>query len=195
MLALSPPLFSTTYGWPMEDPIPSNHLAHDCNEANSYSSLLDFHIYDQINHKSLPQYSNSSDEARNGGGSGDSMKVERKLNHNASERDRQTNDEDSKIEPKSLVISSVNMLGDKEVVVQLISSTDQARKNQEIIAFSKVLEYLEQEEDELVLINAIAIQCLGEGMFLNTLHLQVQRDQKIEVEKLKEKLNLNVFNQ
>ncbi|KAI3830223.1 hypothetical protein L1987_04357 [Smallanthus sonchifolius] len=250
MLALSPPLFSTTYGWPMEDPIVQN-LSHDCNEANSYSSLLDFRIYDdQIERKSVPEYSNSSGGVANGGG-GDSMKVEKKLNHNASERDRRkrvnelytflrsllpiSSDQKKKVSipgtvsralkyipelqkeveilkrkkeklssyststantrrehlgiKKQSAKVSVNILGDKEVVIQLISSTDHMSKNKEINHLSKVLEYLEQEEDGLVLINATAFKCLGEGMLLSTLHLQVQGDQKIAAEKLKEKLS------
>ncbi|KAK9056438.1 hypothetical protein SSX86_023799 [Deinandra increscens subsp. villosa] len=263
MLALSPPLFSNTYGCPMEDLIAPN-LAKDCNEANSYSSVLDFHLYDQINHKSSPQYSNSSDGAANGGGSGEYMKVERKLNHNASERDRRKkvnelyaflgsllpassdqkkrvsipgtvsralkyipelqkeveilkrkkeklstsmgnkreehlgikkqSDEDSKTETKSLVISSVNTLGDEEIVIQLISLTDHTHKNKEIIALPKVLEYLEQKEDDLVLINTMAFQCLGEEKLLTTLHLQVEGDKKVDAEKLKATLNMLSMN-
>ncbi|KAF5821256.1 putative transcription factor bHLH family [Helianthus annuus] len=87
MLAHSPPLFSTTYGWPMEDQLIANNLPYDCNEANSYSSLLDLQIHDQIKNKSFPDHSTSSGGAVNSGG-GDNMMVEKKLNHNASERDR-----------------------------------------------------------------------------------------------------------
>lgn len=69
---------------------------------------------------------------------------------------------------------SVNMLGDKEVVIQLISSTDHTTKNKEINLLSKVLEYLEEEEYGLVLMNATTYKCIGnEGMLLSTLHLQV----------------------
>lgn len=58
-------------------------------QINSYTSLLDFDTFDQIVHKSpLPEYSNSSGGGANGAGSGDNVKLEKKLNHNASERDR-----------------------------------------------------------------------------------------------------------
>ncbi|KAJ0479829.1 hypothetical protein HanRHA438_Chr13g0584651 [Helianthus annuus] len=90
---------------------------------------------------------------------------------------------------KSSVVSSVSSLGDKEVVIQLISSVDQMSKNKKINLLSKVLDCLEQEEDELVLINATTFKSSSEGILLSTLHLQVQGDHKIEVEKLKEKLN------
>ncbi|KAJ0715346.1 hypothetical protein HanPI659440_Chr13g0500041 [Helianthus annuus] len=90
---------------------------------------------------------------------------------------------------KSSVISSVSGLGDKEAVIQLISSVDQMSKNKKINLLSKVLDCLEKEEDELVLINATTFKSSSEGILLSTLHLQVQGDHKIETEKLKEKLN------
>ncbi|KAJ0791875.1 putative transcription factor bHLH family [Helianthus annuus] len=249
MLALSPPLFSATYGWPMEDQLIANNLPYDCNEANSYSSFLDFHVHDQINHKSAPEYSTSSGGAANCG-SGDNIKVEKKINHNASERDRRkrvnelyaflrsllpiSSDQKKKVsipgtvsralkyipelqkeveilKRKKVQLSScstsmdntrkehlgikkqsanvsVNILDDKEVVIHLISSSDHMSGNMEINSLSKVLEYLEHEEYGLVLKNATCDKCLGERMLLSTLHLQVQGDNKIEAEKLKETL-------
>lgn len=77
------------------------------------------------------------------------------------------------IRTKSSVVSSVSSLGDKEAVIQLISSTDHMSKNKEIGYLSKVLKYLEQEEVELVLINASTFKCSGDGRLLSTLHLQV----------------------
>ncbi|XP_076958202.1 transcription factor ORG2-like [Bidens hawaiensis] len=251
MLALSPPLFSTTYGWPVEDNLIANNLSYDCNEANSYSPLPDFHIHDQIKHTSVPGYSNSSGGAANSG-SGDNMTVERKINHNASERvrrkkvnelsaflrsllpvssdqkkkisipgtvsralkyipelqkeveilkrkkeklsssstvtgnTRQDNQEQRGIKKQSEKVL-VNIVGDKEVVIQLISSADPM--NKKIHLLSKVLEYLEQDEDGLVLENATSFKGLGEGVLLSTLHLQVQVDHKIEAKKLNEKLH------
>ncbi|XP_076893688.1 transcription factor ORG3-like [Bidens hawaiensis] len=250
MLALSPPLFSTTYGWPLEDNLIANNLPYDCNEANSYSPLPDFHIHDQIKHTSVPGYSNSSGGAANSG-NGDNMTVERKINHNASERVRRkkvnelyaflrsvlpvSSDQKKKISIPGTVSRalkyipelqkevetlkrkkeklssyststantrqehlgikkrsakvSVNILGDKEVVVQLISSTDPMNKNKKIHLLSKVLEYLEQDEDGLVLKTATSFKGLGEGILLSTLHLQVQMDHTIEAEMLNEKLH------
>ncbi|KAJ0807973.1 hypothetical protein HanLR1_Chr00c0890g0779791 [Helianthus annuus] len=65
---------------------------------------------------------------------------------------------------------SVNILGDKEVVIQLISPTDHMTKNKNYL--SNVLEHLEQE-DGFVFENATDFKRLGEGMKLSTLHLQV----------------------
>ncbi|KAI3667260.1 hypothetical protein L6452_42310 [Arctium lappa] len=59
MMLVSPPLFSTTYGWPLDDPVTS-----DLQQENS----------------------NSSGGAVNGG-TVDNIIVGKKLNHNASERD------------------------------------------------------------------------------------------------------------
>ncbi|KAJ0621810.1 putative transcription factor bHLH family [Helianthus annuus] len=245
MLAHSPPFFSTTYGWPMEDQLIANNLPYDCNEANSYSSLLDLHVHDQINNKSVPNHSTSSGGAVNSG-DGDNMMVEKKLNHNASERKSRkrvnelyaflrsllpissdqkknvsilgtvsralkyipelqkevdilkrkkeklsshpfasTRKEHLGIKEQSTKVS-VNILGDKEVVIQLISSTHYMTKNKNYL--SNVLEHLEQEEDGFVFENVIDFKRLGEGMKLSTLHLQVQGDHKIEIKKLKEKL-------
>ncbi|KAI3830225.1 hypothetical protein L1987_04359 [Smallanthus sonchifolius] len=88
MLALSPPLFSTTYGWPLDDLITQN-LQQDCNEANSYHSLLDFPANIQIQHEFAQENSTSmSSKGAANGNNDDPMKVAKKLNHNASERDR-----------------------------------------------------------------------------------------------------------
>nr|XP_043610259.1 transcription factor bHLH100-like [Erigeron canadensis] len=88
MLALSPPLFCTNYGWPLEELIPQNIQQDLHNEANSYHSLLDFPTYDQVlPYDFAPQISISSGEAANGNIS-DTRKVAKKLDHNASERDR-----------------------------------------------------------------------------------------------------------
>jgi len=277
MLALSPPLFSSTnYGWPsLEDLnlITTQHLPLDCNDANSYNNntttLLDhLHTYgDQIKHDHFEPISSSG--AANGS-TGDDMTVEKKLNHNASERDRRkrVNDlytflgsllpmsrdqkqkkvsipgtvsralkyipelqkeveslrckreklsstvntrqehlgikkqrvEDAIIKTQSSsVVSSVSSLGEKEAVIQLISPpiADHLTSNndQEISLLSRVLEYLEEEEDELVLNNATTFRsCMGDqGMLLSTLHLQVQGDHKIRAEKLKEKLDLRLL--
>lgn len=91
MLAVPSTLFSTSYGWPLEDNIAPNHQ-QDCNdvsidiEANSYISLLDFPLYDQSQPDCAPE-SCSSGGAINGN-IGDPKKVSKKLDHNASERDR-----------------------------------------------------------------------------------------------------------
>ncbi|GJW62332.1 transcription factor ORG2-like protein [Tanacetum coccineum] len=194
MLALPPTLFSTTYGWPLED----NIAQQDCNdvsiniEANSYISFLDFPSYDQSQHDCAPE-SCSSGGAINGN-IVDPNKVSKKLNHNASERDRRkrVNDlyaylrsllpisadqnevetllrkkenlssyststistrqknlgterqstKDAIININSSVVSSVSVLSDKEVVIQLIYFTDHMSNNKEIASLSKVLEYL-----------------------------------------------------
>ncbi|PWA99656.1 Achaete-scute transcription factor-related protein [Artemisia annua] len=93
-----------------------------------------------------------------------------------------------KTKTNSFLVSSVNVLGDKEVVIQLISSTDHTSTNKEIGFLSKVLENLEHDEDGFVLLNATTMKCSGEGMVLNTLHLQVHGDHKIGGEKLKEQM-------
>lgn len=74
---------------------------------------------------------------------------------------------------KSSLVSSVSVLGATEAVIQLISSNDHMSKRKEIVFLSKVLEYLEQEEDGLVLLNATNFKCSGEEMALCTLHIQV----------------------
>ncbi|XP_024975588.1 transcription factor ORG2-like [Cynara cardunculus var. scolymus] len=249
MLALSPPVFSTTYGWPLEDLITPNLHQQDCNEANSYyNSLTHFPTYDQMKNDFPPE----SVSLNNGGAGDHAMMVVKKLDHNASERDRRkkvndlyaflrsllpvSSDHKKKVSipgtvsralkyipelqkevetlkskkkrlssssstdktskdyhvikssKDAMVVSSVNALSDKEAVIQLISSADHMSKNKEIGFLSKVLEYLEQEEDGIVLLNATTFKCSGEGMLLNTLHVQVQGDYRIEAEKLKEKL-------
>lgn len=75
------------------------------------------------------------------------------------------------IQAKSTIVSSVNVLHEKEVVIQLISSTNHISKNKEFGFLSMVLEYLEGE-DGLLLINATTFNCFGDRR-LNTLHLQV----------------------
>ncbi|KAJ9543966.1 hypothetical protein OSB04_023673 [Centaurea solstitialis] len=252
MMLVSPPLFSTTYGWPLEDLITTN-LKQDCNEANSYHSILDLPSFDQYHQDFAPEKSNLSGGAVNGGTLDNTSIVGKKLNHNASERDRRkrvndlyiflrsllpvSTDQKKKIsipgtvsralkyipelqkeveslirkkeqlsssssptnirnriandatiiQTSSTVVSSVSFIDEKEAVIQLISATDRM-KNNEIGLLSKTLEYLEQEEDGLVLISATTFTCLGEDRFLDTLHLQVQSDQKVDAEKLKEKL-------
>ncbi|PWA65870.1 Achaete-scute transcription factor-related protein [Artemisia annua] len=265
MLALSPTLFSTNYEWPLGDNLDRNHQ-QDCNnismdvEANSYDSVLDFPTYDQIRQDFTPESSNSFGGAINGN-TGNPMKVSKKLNHNASERDRRKRvndlyaylrsllpisaDQKKKVsipgtvsraleyipEPQkevetlirkkeklssystssastsqknigiegqsskdvtantnSSVVSSVSILGEKEVVIQLIFSMDRMNKNKEIGSLSRVLAYLESEENGFVLLNSTTFKCSGEHMLLNTLHLQVQGDKKVDVEMLKEKL-------
>ncbi|KAF5821246.1 putative transcription factor bHLH family [Helianthus annuus] len=239
MLALSPPLFSTTYGWPFDGLITQN-LQQDCNEANSYNPLLDCPSNIQIQHDFAPEnsLSMSSKEAVNGNND-DPMKVAKKLNHNASERDRRkrvnelysflrsllplstdrtkkvsipgivsralkyipelqqeverlknkkeklllrsssTNirnfTKETMIQNTSSVVSSVSVLGEKDVVIQLIYSFDDTNKNKikDIALLSKALEYLEEEEDNLVLLSVTTFKCLEEKRLLNTLHFQV----------------------
>ncbi|GKA82785.1 achaete-scute transcription factor-related protein [Tanacetum coccineum] len=256
MLALPPTLFSTTYGWPLED----NIAQQDCNdvsiniEANSYISLLDFPSYDQSQHDCAPESCYSGGAIH--GNIGDPNKVSKKLNHNASERDRRkrVNDlyaylrsllrmsadqkkkvsipgtvsralkyipelrkevetllrkkenlssyststiigierqstKDAMINTNSSVVSSVSVLSDKEVVIQLIYSSDRMSNNKETASLSRVLEYLESEENGFVLLNLTTFKCPGEETLLHTLHLQVQGDNyKVEAEILKEKL-------
>ncbi|GJT48117.1 transcription factor ORG2-like protein [Tanacetum coccineum] len=263
MLALSTTLFSTNYEWPSGDNINRNHQ-QDCNgifvdvEANSYDSVLDSPTYDQIRQEFTPESSNSSGGAITGN-IGGSMKVSKKLNHNASERDRRKRVNDIYAYLRSLmpisadqkkkfsiprtvslaleyipelrkevetlickkeklssyttsttstrqknlgikgqssqdvisntdssVVSSVSILGEKEVVIQLIFSMDRMSKNKEISSLSGILTYLESEENGFVLLNLTTFT--GEHMLLNTLHLQVQGDKNVDVEMLKEKL-------
>ncbi|PWA69329.1 Achaete-scute transcription factor-related protein [Artemisia annua] len=73
----------------------------------------------------------------------------------------------------SWLVSSVNVLGDKEVVIQLTTLTDRMSTNKENCFLSKVLENLENGEYGFVLLNATTMKCSGEGMVLSTLHLQV----------------------
>ncbi|CAH1429613.1 unnamed protein product [Lactuca virosa] len=252
MLSLSP-LFSTTYGWPSEDPI-QNNVQRDCNdisieaEANSCKSLLDFDTYEDIQHDFSAENSNSSGGFVNGYLANPMVK---KLNHNASERHRRkrvnelygflrsllpiSSDQKKKVSipgtvsralkyipelqkeveklkhkkeklssyssskahlsrevlkmQKSSLVSSVRVLGATEAVIQLISSDDHMSKRKEIVFLSKVLEYLEQEEDGFILLNATNFKCSGEEMALSTLHIQVQGDNDIDAERLMEKLS------
>ncbi|KAL4587427.1 hypothetical protein LXL04_000298 [Taraxacum kok-saghyz] len=94
----------------------------------------------------------------------------------------------AKMETKSSVVSSVSVLGANEAVIQLISSNEHMNKRKEIGLLSRVLEYLEQEEDELVLMNATTFKCFGEETSFTTLHLQMQGDNSMDAERLKEKL-------
>ncbi|KAI3830224.1 hypothetical protein L1987_04358 [Smallanthus sonchifolius] len=266
MLALSPPLFSTTYGWPLENL--TQNLQQDCNdiftefEANSYNSLLDFYTFNQIQHDFAPENSIScSSEGVVNENIGEPVKVAKKLNHNASERDRRKrvnelyaflrsllpmssdkkkkvsipqtvlralkyipqlqrevealtrkkeklssyssssantsqdhlsvkkqSAKDAMMKRKSPAISSVRVLGEKEIVIQLISSTEHMSKNKDVGFLSNVLDYFEHEEDGFVLLNSTTFVGSGEGMSINTLHLQAQGDKKIDAERLKKKL-------
>lgn len=92
MLAVSPSLFSPTYGWPLEDLFAQNlqHDFHDISrevETNSYHSLLDIRRDDQNQYDFAPENSISSQGGVNCS-IRDPMKVTKKLNHNANERDR-----------------------------------------------------------------------------------------------------------
>ncbi|XP_076958201.1 transcription factor ORG2-like isoform X2 [Bidens hawaiensis] len=254
MLALSPPLFSTTYGWPLNDlNLITQNLQQGGNEANSYhDSLLDYPSNTQIQHDFAPENSISmSSKGALNGNNDDPMKVAKKLNHNASERDRRkrvnelysflgsllpiSSDRSKKVSIPGIVShslkyipelqqeverlkskkeklvscsssrnignlsaketmirrisssvgSSVSVLGEKVVVIQLIFSFDDMNKN--IGLLSKTLECLE-EEHSLVLLNAATFKCLGKERLLNAFHFQVHREGIIEAEKLKEKL-------
>lgn len=265
MLAVSPSLFSPTYGWPLEDLFAQNlqHDFHDISrevETNSYHSLLDIRRDDQNQYDFAPENSISSQGGVNCS-IRDPMKVTKKLNHNANERDRRqkinnlyaflrsvlpmSSDQKKKVSipgtvscalkylpklqtevealrrkkdkllscssstnlirgdhleiknqcPKEAtiqkicsVVVSVCVLDEKEVVIQLISSNVHMNKNTGIAFLSMVLEYLEEEEDGIFMLNATTSKCLGEERFLNTLYLQVQSDLQIEAEKLKEKI-------
>ncbi|PWA55994.1 Achaete-scute transcription factor-related protein [Artemisia annua] len=79
---------------------------------------------------------------------------------------------DAIINTNSSVVSSVTVLSEKEVVIQLIYSTDHTSNNKEISSLSRVLEYLESEENGFVLLNLTTFKCPGEKTLLNTLHLQ-----------------------
>ncbi|KAL4587424.1 hypothetical protein LXL04_000295 [Taraxacum kok-saghyz] len=261
---LSPP-FSTTYGWPIEN-LQNNVVKLDLNdisievEPNSYDPFLDFHRYDDIQHDFTPENIISVVGLVNGDSADPSLAV-KKINHNASERDRRkrVNDlygflrsllpisnqqkkkvsipgivsravkyipelqneietlirkkekvssdvsskanlrqelvtlknicgRDATIETRQSVVSCVRILGVKEAVIQLISSNDETRKIQENGLLSDVLEYLEQDENGYVLMNATSFRCSGEGMSLSTLHLQVQGENSIDAERLKKKL-------
>ncbi|KAL7597625.1 transcription factor bHLH100 [Lactuca sativa] len=250
MLALSSPLFSTPYGWPLAD-----NFSKVCGDPDSTQSFLEFPSSDQIQLDFTPENSSSFGGAVNRG-KGDGMNVVKKLNHNASERDRRkkvnnlyeslrsvlpmSNDrkkkvsipgivsravkyipelqkevetllhkkeklwsysssteniyikkqsaKDAIIDEKSSIVSSVSVLSEKEAVIQLISSTKSSVKNKDIVFLSKVLEKLEEEEDGFILLNATTFKCVGEGMLLNTIHFQVQGNNKIDAQKMKEKL-------
>ncbi|KAK1428901.1 hypothetical protein QVD17_17741 [Tagetes erecta] len=264
MLALSPPLLYT--GWSLEN-LTCRDLQPDCNdiytefEANSYNPLLDCNTYPDFPLEN--SISGSSEVARNDN-SVARMKVAKKLNHNASERDRRkkvnglytflrsllpmSNDQKRKVSipqtisralkyipelqkeieglihkkeklssynssssgntrqdhlvikkqsakdatfkrNKSPVVCSVRVLGEKEAVIQLVFS-EIIRQNKDVGFLSKVLEYLERDEDGVVLLNSTTIMGLGDVMLLNTLHVQAQGDKKIYVERLREKLDL-----
>ncbi|KAL4587421.1 hypothetical protein LXL04_000291 [Taraxacum kok-saghyz] len=249
MLALSP-LFSTAYGWPLDD-----HITQVCDEPNLNRSILDFPSHQDF----APETSSSFGGGINGG-----IRVVKKLNHNASERDRRKrvnslyeslrsvlpmssfrkkkvsipgivshavkyipelqneietlirkkekllsssssmqehlyikkeNANDAMINEKSSIVSSVSVLGEKEAVIQLISSTNDIGKNKDTLILSEVLEKLEEEEDGFILLNSTTFKCFGEGMCVNTLHFQVQGNHKIEAEKMKEKLIISSFHQ
>lgn len=79
MLALSPPLFST-FEWALEDPI--NHdqnITNICRETELLDSLLHFPLpRPQVEHEKSSVFDRNT---------GDVMAV-KKINHNASERDR-----------------------------------------------------------------------------------------------------------
>nr|GFC10598.1 transcription factor ORG2-like [Tanacetum cinerariifolium] len=79
---------------------------------------------------------------------------------------------DAIINTNTSVVSSVSVLSDKEVVIQLIYSTDHMSNNKEIPSLSRVLEYLESEKNGFVLLNLTTFKCPGEETLLNTLHLQ-----------------------
>lgn len=74
----------------------------------------------------------------------------------------------------SSLVSSLNVLGDKEVVIQLTFLTNRMSTNKDNVFLSKILENLENGEYGFDLLNATTMRCSGEGMVLNTLHLQVR---------------------
>lgn len=80
MLALSPPLFST-FEWALEDPINHDQNINICREAELLDSLLHFPLplpQPQVEHEKSSVFDRNT---------GDVMAV-KKINHNASERDR-----------------------------------------------------------------------------------------------------------
>ncbi|XP_076893667.1 transcription factor ORG2-like [Bidens hawaiensis] len=139
MLALSPPLFYTTYGWPLENITPQN-LQHECNnittnfEANSYNPLVDFYTYNQIQHDFAPENSISvSSEGTTNENAGEPMKMAKKLNHNASERDRR-----KKVNELYLFLRSL-----------LPMSTDQKKKVSIPQTVSRALKYIPELQKEV----------------------------------------------
>ncbi|GKC59847.1 hypothetical protein Tco_1087445 [Tanacetum coccineum] len=71
----------------------------------------------------------------------------------------------------SWLVASMNVLNDKEVVIQLISLTDHICTNKNNGFLSKILDNLEGDEYGFVLLNATTIKCSEEGMVLNNIHL------------------------
>lgn len=87
---------------------------------------------------------------------------------------KKQSENDAILKRKSSVVSSVSVLSEKEAMIHLISSTDIMSNNNEIGFLSKVLEYLEQEEDGLVLLNSTTFKSSGKEMLLlHTLHLHL----------------------
>lgn len=111
MLALSSPLFSTPYGWPLAD-----NFSKVCGDPDSTQSFLEFPSSDQIQLDFTPENSSSFGGAVNRG-KGDGMNVVKKLNHNASERDRR-----KKVNNLYESLRSVlPMSNDRKVVKHLVS--------------------------------------------------------------------------
>ncbi|KAM7505253.1 hypothetical protein LguiB_004157 [Lonicera macranthoides] len=245
MLALSPPpppLFST-FGWPLEDPIISQEMNNNNSlfrELGTSDSLFNDSPF------SIPQIALS--ESTNFGSPGGDATVVKKLNHNASERDRRkkinslystlfsllpasdqtkklsipatvsrvvkyipelqievekliqkkeelssriSKQQENSILPQkrrrkcsftngtSLSVVSASQISASEMVVQI--STVKANKCLLCEALHKL------EEDGLLLLNGSSFESFGERVFHN-LHFQVQGNNKIECEMLREKL-------
>ena len=88
MLALSPPLFTTNIGWPLEDPIShedQNYFIGDIETTSDQSVFLNFptppsgqQLRSEVDCSTTPSITTVNSD----------LSMVKKLNHNASERDR-----------------------------------------------------------------------------------------------------------
>ncbi|PON88894.1 Basic helix-loop-helix transcription factor [Trema orientale] len=91
MLALSPPLFSTNIGWPLEDPIgheEQNYFFRDIETTSDHQSLyLNFPTPPTSDQRPPSEFDHSATPSNYTTINSD-LSMVKKLNHNASERDR-----------------------------------------------------------------------------------------------------------
>ncbi|KAE9455889.1 hypothetical protein C3L33_12209, partial [Rhododendron williamsianum] len=179
MLSWSPPLFSP-FGWPLEDSVSITHEENNffTREAEANSSTPSFlNSPPLLSHEPLIAVNSGEGECKN---SNDDVDREcddniatttptitaKKLNHNASERDRRKRIND--------LYSSLR---------SLLPAADQTVE--ESILISEIL--LNLEEDGLILLNASCFESFGDKIFYN-IHLEVQGGQRVEFETLRERL-------
>ncbi|KAK6149068.1 hypothetical protein DH2020_016593 [Rehmannia glutinosa] len=190
MVALFSPQICSL-GWILEDPISyeQENLNYLCGGKTEISESIDIHSPSSV--KTQPQNGEFGIYNNDGFYNGDDNKTTKKLNHNASERDRRKKSTtcillsdpyfQQRIILSSLSVVSATPISDREIVIQISMSKAEKRA-----LLSEAVMSLEQ--DGFLTMSATCFQSFDRRVFYN-LHLQAHGNQvPMDAEMLKDKV-------